>query len=231
MKTALTILLLLFIGVYLSCQSSGYSQSDDTTSVEFNYLALGDSYTIGESVEEHERYPNRLAEALSDSYGSAFKSHIIAQTGWTTADLKNAIRQAKLGDRKFDLVTLLIGVNNEFQQRSEEEYAVEFKELLVQAIDFADDRVERVVVISIPDYGYTPFGVGRQSAISARIDRFNAINKQIAKEMKVNYVSITEISRQGLENPDFVATDGLHPSGTMYKKWVDLLVAELKGSF
>ncbi|MDH4474783.1 MAG: SGNH/GDSL hydrolase family protein [Fluviicola sp.] len=230
MKTALTILLLLFIGVYVSCKSSGYSQSE-TTSVEFNYLALGDSYTIGESVEENERYPNQLAEALSDTYGSAFKAQIIAQTGWTTADLKNAIREAKLGNRKFDLVTLLIGVNNEFQQRSEEEYTTEFKELLSQAIAFADGRANRVVVISIPDYGYTPFGAGRQSSISARIDRFNKINKEIALTMDVKYVSITEISRQGLSNTDLVAADGLHPSGTMYKKWVDLLVTELKETF
>lgn len=230
MKTALTILLLLFIGVYVSCKSSGYSQTE-TSAVEFNYLALGDSYTIGESVEEHERYPNQLAESLSDTYGSAFKAQIIAQTGWTTTDLKNAIREAKLGNRKFDLVTLLIGVNNEFQQRSEDEYRVEFKELLTQAIAFADDRANRVVVISIPDYGYTPFGSGRQSTISARIDRFNAINKEIALAMNVKYVSITEISRQGLTTTDLVATDGLHPSGTMYKKWVDLLVTELKETF
>lgn len=223
MKTLLTILLLLFIGVYVSCKSSGYSQAD-TASGHFNYLALGDSYTIGESVEEHERYPNQLAEALSDSYGTAFKAQIIAQTGWTTGDLKNAIREADISNRKFDLVTLLIGVNNEFQQRSEEEYITEFKELLVQAISFADNCSNKVVVLSIPDYGYTPFGASRQNSISKRIDRFNTINKQIAEEMKVNYVSITEISRQGLTNPDLVAPDGLHPSGAMYKKWVDLLV-------
>jgi len=230
MKTLLTILPLLFIGAYVSSKSSDSSQSE-TTSAQFNYLALGDSYTIGESVDEHERYPNQLAEALSDNYGSTFKTEIIAQTGWTTGDLKNAIREAKLGNRKFDLVSLLIGVNNEFQQRSEEEYITEFKELLVQAIAFADGRSNRVVVISIPDYGYTPFGAGRQSSISTRIDRFNKINKQIAESMDVKYVSITEISRQGLSNSDLVAVDGLHPSGTMYKKWVDLLVAELKETF
>ena len=230
MKTLLTILPLLFIGAYVSSKSSD-SSSSETTSAQFNYLALGDSYTIGESVDEHERYPNQLAEALSDTYGSTFKTEIIAKTGWTTGDLKNAIREAKLGNRKFDLVSLLIGVNNEFQQRSEEEYIAEFKELLLQAIAFADGRANRVVVISIPDYGYTPFGAGRQSSISARIDRFNKINKQIAESMDVKYVSITEISRQGLSNSDLVAADGLHPSGMMYKKWVDLLVAELKETF
>jgi lysophospholipase L1-like esterase len=230
MKTLLTILPLLFIGAYVSSKSSD-SSSSETTSAQFNYLALGDSYTIGESVDEHERYPNQLAEILSDTYGTAFKTEIIAKTGWTTGDLKNAIREAKLGNRKFDLVSLLIGVNNEFQQRSEEEYTTEFKDLLTQAIDFADGRADRVVVISIPDYGYTPFGSGRQSSISKRIDRFNKINKQIAGEMDVKYVSITEISRQGLSNTDLVAADGLHPSGTMYKKWVDLLVAELKETF
>lgn len=230
MKTLLTILPLLFIGAYVSSKSSD-SSSSETSSAQFNYLALGDSYTIGESVDEHERYPNQLAEALSDTYGSTFKTEIIAKTGWTTGDLKNAIREAKLGNRKFDLVSLLIGVNNEFQQRSEEEYIAEFKELLVQAIAFADGRANRVVVISIPDYGYTPFGAGRQSSISTRIDRFNKINRQIAESMDVKYVSITEISRQGLSNSDLVAADGLHPSGTMYKKWVDLLVAELKETF
>ncbi|MES2557920.1 MAG: SGNH/GDSL hydrolase family protein [Bacteroidota bacterium] len=230
MKTLLTFLILLPIGIGASCQSSGNSQID-TTQAQFNYLALGDSYTIGESVEEHERYPNQLAKALSDEHGSTFNAEIIAQTGWTTADLKDAIREAKLGNRKFDLVTLLIGVNNEFQQRSEAEYTSEFKELLAQAIAFADGKTDRVVVISIPDYGYTPFGSGRQTSISRRIDRFNQINKQIAESMKVGYVSITEISRQGLASPDLVAGDGLHPSGTMYQKWVDLLVAELKGKF
>ena len=230
MKTLLTILPLLFIGAYVSSKSSD-SSSSETSSAQFNYLALGDSYTIGESVDEHERYPNQLAEALSDTYGSTFKTEIIAKTGWTTGDLKNAIREAKLGNQKFDLVSLLIGVNNEFQQRSEEEYIAEFKELLVQAIAFADGRANRVVVISIPDYGYTPFGAGRQSSISTRIDRFNKINRQIAESMDVKYVSITEISRQGLSNSDLVAADGLHPSGVMYKKWVDLLVAELKETF
>ncbi|ASS47832.1 MAG: lysophospholipase [Candidatus Fluviicola riflensis] len=229
MKTRLTFLILLSISICARCQS-GNSQTD-TTQVQYNYLALGDSYTIGESVEENERYPNQLAKALSDAYSSTFKAEIIAQTGWTTADLKNAIREAKLGNRKFDLVTLLIGVNNEFQQRSEEEYTCEFNQLLTQAIGFADGNANRVVVISIPDYGYTPFGSGRQASISSRIDRFNNINKEIAETMNVKYVSITEISRQGLVNPDLVAADGLHPSGMMYKKWVDLLLAELEEAF
>ena len=229
MKTRLTFLILLSISICARCQS-GNSQTD-TTQVQYNYLALGDSYTIGESVEENERYPNQLAKALSDAYSSTFKAEIIAQTGWTTADLKNAIREAKLGNRKFDLVTLLIGVNNEFQQRSEEEYTCEFNQLLTKAIGFADGNANRVVVISIPDYGYTPFGSGRQASISSRIDRFNNINKEIAETMNVKYVSITEISRQGLVNPDLVAADGLHPSGMMYKKWVDLLLAELEEAF
>ncbi len=223
MKMLLTFLILLSVCICASCQSPGYSQSETE---ECTYLALGDSYTIGESVSENERYPNQLAEALSDTNGTVFKAQIIARTGWTTGDLKEAIREANIGNRKYELVTLLIGVNNEFQHLGEDEYAVEFRELLMQAIGFAGDRKERVVVISIPDYGYTPFGSDRQAAISARIDRFNKINKQIAESMSVKYVSITEISRQGLKDPALVASDGLHPSGKMYQKWVELLVGE-----
>jgi lysophospholipase L1-like esterase len=187
------------------------------------YLALGDSYTKGESVSPDQSYPVQLCAALSASGVPVSSYKIIAQTGWTTASLQAAIQAAGLQDT-FNMVSLLIGVNNQYQNRSLAEYRTDFLELAEQAIQFAGGHKEYVFVISIPDYGYTPFGSSNQASISAQIDQFNAVNKYLSDSLDLRYYDITPISRKGLDEPDLVASDGLHPSGKMYGEWVKLIM-------
>jgi lysophospholipase L1-like esterase len=195
------------------------------TNSHITFLALGDSYTIGESVSASESYPVALAGRLGDT-GISVMPTIIARTGWTTADLKNGIVNAGIINNRYDLVSLLIGANNQFQGRSIAEYKIQFTELLVAAINFAHGRKDKVFVISIPDYGYTPFGHNDQARISEGIDQFNAVNKAEADSMGIKYFDITPISRNGLSDPSLVAGDDLHPSGRQYEQWVDLMVSE-----
>ncbi len=190
------------------------------------YLALGDSYTIGESVTEPDRWPNQLAEGLRKRGIEVAKPDIIAVTGWRTDNLRNAINLALLRN-DYALVSLLIGVNNQYQGKPVAEYALEFEELLETCIHLAGEKKENVFVVSIPDYGYTPFGKPRQSVISPAIDEFNAINKRISEKLGVQYVNITDISRKGLDQPDLVAADGLHPSAKMYSLWVERIVRSI----
>ena len=190
---------------------------------EIKFLALGDSYTIGESVAEHDRWPVQLSKALRAKGKSIGEPTIIATTGWRTDNLKDAIDKAKL-ENEYELVTLLIGVNNQFQGKSVEQYAIEFEDLLKTAIRLAKGKKENVLVVSIPDYGYTPFGKPKQPDITKAIDSFNYVNKDCTDKAGVKYVNITDISRQGLEKPELVADDGLHPSGKMYRLWVEQIV-------
>ena len=201
------------IFIFLSTQ--GMAQHEP-----IKFLALGDSYTIGESVAVHERWPVQLADALRKKDIPCSDPQIIATTGWRTDDLKHAIEKAKLKP-EYTLVSLLIGVNNYYQGKSAESYAPEYEELLRTAIALAGGDKSRVFVVSIPDYGYTPFGKEKQQTISAGIDAFNAINKSIAQKLGVKYIYITDISRKGLMEPNLVATDGLHPSGKMYSAWIE----------
>lgn len=181
------------------------------------YLALGDSYTIGESVAEEERWPNQLADMLKID-----RPKIIATTGWRTDDLKSAIISANLKN-EYDLVSLLIGVNNQYQGKSSAQYEIEFEDLLKRAIQLAKGKSKNVFVVSIPDYGFTPFGKAKQETISLQLDEFNKINKQIAEKYRIQYFNITDISRKGLNDPTLVAADGLHPSGKMYTQWVEVI--------
>lgn len=193
------------------------------------FLALGDSYTIGEGVDENERWPVQFVEGINaDEYSFTFnKPEIIAQTGWTTKELKSAIASKNISGT-YDLVSLLIGVNNQYRGESIEIYKTEFKELLEMALlQLAAENKEHVIVLSIPDYGFTPFGAANQEAISKEIDEYNAINREIAQRMGVKYYNITGISRSGDES--MVASDGLHPSGKQYSEWVFNILAD--GSF
>jgi lysophospholipase L1-like esterase len=186
------------------------------------YLALGDSYTIGQSVNVEERWPVILSEALKARGVEVSEVLIRARTGWTTGNLI-----ASLDDNPVDiepnLVSLLIGVNNQYQGRSEEEYTEQFETLLKRSLDFVQDDKASVFVLSIPDYAYTPFG-GGATRISEEIDAFNMINETITKRYGITYINITEISREGLDKPEYVAGDGLHPSGFQYTRWVDLIM-------
>lgn len=191
------------------------------------FLALGDSYTIGESVTESARWPVQLAAALRQAGFNVDAPTIIARTGWTTADLSAAMdRQNPQGP--YDLVGLLIGVNNQFQGRSEDEYRRQFADLLSRAIHLAGDRPGRVIVLSIPDWGVTPFarqmGADAKSVASA-IDEFNAINRQATLSAGAVYIDITPLTR---DRRDLVADDGLHPSGDMYAKWVEAALPKVE---
>ncbi len=180
------------------------------------YLALGDSYTIGESVAESERFPVQLARALGVG-----DPQIIAKTGWTTDELNAAIDAAN-PQGPFDLLTLLIGVNNQYRGRSADEYRTQFVGLLNRAIGFAGGDAKKVIVVSIPDWGVTPFAEGRDRAkIAHEIDQFNAINREEAARAGAKWVDITPISRRS--DPALVAGDGLHPSGKQYAEWVKLI--------
>ena len=189
------------------------------------FLALGDSYTIGESVSEAERWPVQLAMLLNTNGFNLAPPTIIATTGWTTGQLmSNLARYNSLRDR-YDLVSLLIGVNNQYQGRGEAEYREQFDFLLRRAIELAGNDPGRVLVLSIPDWGVTPFadGSGRDSQqIAAEIDAFNAINREITATYGVAYLDITPISRQAPTDPALIASDGLHPSAKMYAAWANL---------
>ena len=189
--------------------------------MDLRILSLGDSYTIGEGVAEAGRWPMQLAARLRDHGIPCADPLIIARTGWTTDELDVAITQAgPIG--LFELVTLLIGVNNQYRGRSLEEYLVHFRTLLERAIAFARGRPERVLVLSIPDWGVTPFAEGRDSGrIANEIDAFNAVNRAETLAAGARYMDITPSTRD-LSEPGLLAEDGLHPSGLLYKRWVDL---------
>jgi lysophospholipase L1-like esterase len=195
---------------------------------QIDILALGDSYTKGESVLATRNFPNQLRDSLLAAGRKVTGLRIIAQTGWRTDQLKSAIANAaELSDSTFSIVTLCIGVNNQYQNGNFNTYKLEFEQLLQTAIARTGGRKERVFVISIPDWGYTPYGQGYPGGptqISLKIDQYNAANYSIAQQYQVNYVNITGISRQGVSQPDLVATDGLHPSAEQYRQWVHLLM-------
>lgn len=185
------------------------------------FLALGDSYTIGQSVSEAERFPNQTVSLLRAQNIKINDPKIIATTGWTTKNLIDALN-ANPPQNNYDVVSLLIGVNNQYQGRSIDEYKTEFTLLLNRAIQYANNKPTHVFVLSIPDYSVTPFASGSDKAkIAAEIDQFNSANKTISLQLGVNYFDITSISREA--DPALIANDGLHPSGKQYKRWADLL--------
>ncbi len=190
------------------------------------FLALGDSYTIGQSVPVNERWPEQLSDSLNNRGILTDTLSIIATTGWRTDNLINAIRNKDLENRNYNLVSLLIGVNNQYQGRPFSQYVTEFPALLDSAIRYAGGDKSHVFVVSIPDYAFTPFG--QQSSdpgqISEEIDQYNAYSKHVADSLDVTFFDITPISRLGLQNPSYVANDGLHPSGIQYTEWVKLML-------
>lgn len=195
----------------------------DTPPAEIRILALGDSYTIGEGVAEADRWPVRLAAMLRARGTTVAPPKIIARTGWTTDELSAAIDAAR-PDSAYDVVTLLIGVNNQYRGRSEEQYRTQFRALLERAITLAGGRASRVLVVSIPDWGVTPFAAGRdRSAIARAIDRFNAINRDEAARGGAHYADITPVSRRAAADASLTAADGLHPSAAMYAAWLDVI--------
>jgi poly(3-hydroxybutyrate) depolymerase len=198
----------------------------DRAARNYKILALGDSYTIGESVCDTCRFPEQLKERLISEYADRdeFSLQIIAQTGWNTTDLKNAITTAEPAIN-FDLVTLLIGVNNQFQGKPFEVYETEFAELVDSAISLVGDDASKLIVVSIPDYAFTPFGQNfNPTATSAELVLYNDFAKEYCESVGLSYVYITDITQQGLETPSLVASDGLHPSELAYTKFVERIL-------
>lgn len=196
------------------------------------YLALGDSYTIGQSVCETCRYPEQLKSSLKATYPeTSFSLKVIAQTGWTTSDLISAVNNSNL-DADYDLVTLLIGVNNQYQGKDFSIYQKEFPELLSKAITLAKGDKKNVIVLSIPDYAYTPFASNYspeyKTRVSSEITRYNNFAENYCMTKNVSFISITDITQQGLSNSSLVASDGLHPSETAYKLFVDRIFSKVK---
>jgi lysophospholipase L1-like esterase len=195
----------------------------------FSFLALGDSYTIGEKVQPHLRWPVQLARRLREEGLPVEDPLVIAQTGWTTDELQAALEtSAPAGP--FHLVSLLIGVNNQYRRREVGEYRREFSALLSRAVGLADGDPGRVVVLSIPDWGVTPFAEGRaREDIAREIDTFNHENREESSVQGVHYVDVTRISREGGDDPNLVAEDGLHPGAAQYAKWAEAVLPTARG--
>jgi len=194
----------------------------------YSYLALGDSYTIGQSVTASENFPNQTVQLLNQQNYNFKSPEILATTGWTTDELQTNINNHTFTP-PYDFVSLLIGVNNQYRGRSVENYKPEFESLLKQAIQFAGGNASRVIVVSIPDWGVTPFANGRDRAqIAKEIDDYNAANKYISVIYKVNYIDITPGSREAATDLSLVAGDGLHPSAKEYARWAQKVFTAIK---
>lgn len=189
----------------------------------FSYLALGDSYTIGEGVANADAYPNQLARALNKKGFTVDTPKIIARTGWRTDNLMAAIEAEKLSV-KYDLVSVLIGVNNQFQGKSIAVYKTDFRAILNTAINQCAHGKSGVFVLSIPDYGATPFGKLEREAIGKEIDEWNSTAKLICEEFEIPFYDITPLSKKAINDASLLAKDELHPSGKMYGLWVDFVV-------
>lgn len=200
-----------------------YSHIQSMSPKTYTYLALGDSYTIGEQVTFRDNFPHQTVTLLEKENYSFQLPVIVAKTGWTTDELQEGIANASL-DKKYDFVSLLIGVNNQYRERSKAEYAQQFEKLLIKSLQFADNIPEHVFVLSIPDWGVTPFAEGRdRKQIGNEIDAFNAINKEIALKYKVYYIDITPGTREANNDLSLLAEDKLHPSGKEYYRWAQQL--------
>jgi lysophospholipase L1-like esterase len=194
--------------------------SGETELPAFRYLALGDSYTIGESVSIKERWSNQLTKRL-ESENFKIEITIIARTGWTTSELWQGIQAAEI-QPPYDLVSLLIGVNNQYRGDPMNEYRDQFHFLLNKSIEYAGREVGRVLVLSIPDWGVTPFASSRDcEKIAREIDEFNSVNREISERAGVHYVDVTPVSREAVNDISLIAPDGLHPSGKMYAVWAE----------
>jgi lysophospholipase L1-like esterase len=221
--------LLALIGITCSLTPAAVNIIPVAGDSTYSYLALGDSYTIGESVPVADRYPVQAARLMRDAHLNCMDPEIIATTGWTTANLLDGISYQTGPLPTYDIVTLLIGVNNQYQGRSQTEYRKEFNSLVQQSIQLAGNRPSHVIVLSIPDYSITPFARGTNTTvISSQIDAFNAINFQVSMEYKVNYLDITVESRKAANDPSLIASDGLHFSGKEYGIWADKMEPIMK---
>ncbi|MDX2429771.1 MAG: SGNH/GDSL hydrolase family protein [Bacteroides sp.] len=208
-----------FLVLILVTFSVGMAAQKISIDPEISMLVLGDSYSIGESVEEKQRWPNQFVVALRELGIEANEPDYIATTGWTTTQLIQGIDKYLNREKRYNLVSILIGVNNQYQGIDISTYEPDLTKIVDKALDVLKQDSSKIFMLSIPDYAFTPFGDGKPS-ISNEIDAYNAINKRVAAKYNICYIDITPLSRTGLNNPSLVAGDGLHPSGLQYGEWV-----------
>ncbi len=219
MRQLLAVILLMITTMQASAQKK-----------QLSYLALGDSYTIGEGVQPEENFPHQLAALLRKNGIEVKGPDIVAKTGWTTDELMTGINNSKLLPQ-YDYVTLLIGVNNQYRGRSLDEYTLQFEMLLMKAIRFAGGDTSHVIVVSIPDWGATPFARDKgadRGKVTEEINAFNKENNRIAYQYKVKYVDITQGTREAMVNPDLLTSDKLHYSGSEYYRWAEAILKKMK---
>lgn len=230
-KTLILVLLMAGCnGLVKSDEMQEDKEMDDIkiNSAELNYLALGDSYTIGESVAEEKRFPYQLIHSEFMPSQEVGQLKIIAQTGWTTKDLLLAMDKENLTAGQFDFITLLIGVNNQYQGKPFQQYEEEFNELMDRAISLMEGNSSKVIVVSIPDYSVTPFASSSDTdKISMELKQYNDYNKKIAEERGAHYVYITDLTQNAKNDPSLLADDGLHPSGKSYGQWVERIIPKV----
>ena len=204
------------------------NNNDSANDAVYTWLALGDSYTIGESVQEEERFPVQTISILKNKNISFKTPEYIATTGWTTLNLLNAIAQQNPRGT-YDVVSLLIGVNDQYQHFDTGSYRIHFTQCLQKAILLAGNKTDHVFVVSIPDYSVTPFAQNGDTAqIRKELEEFNAINKEITLWYNIFYTDITPLTREAKADSSLIAGDGLHPSGKEYEKWAALLAPEIE---
>ncbi len=226
--------IIIFLTLILTAFSCKTTEISDpmSQSVPLTYLALGDSYTIGEGVPENDRYPVQLVTAIKNKGKLNFSApQIIAKTGWTVDELETGINASSTKSDGYDLVTLLIGVNNQYRGRPVADFEKEFEAMLQRATAFAKEKKEHVVVISIPDWGVTPFAVNRksdQTKVAKEIDAYNAAKEAVCKKYKITYIDITEDYRSVGARPEMVVEDQLHPSGLVYTRWMEKILTEVQ---
>ena len=220
-RSLISILQIFCITFLLSACDAKVKKAAGDSTAPISYLALGDSYTIGTGIELENNYPNQLADSLIALGFQMDTTHIIATNGWTTTDLKNGINQDD-PPSDFNLVSVLIGVNNQYQGLNIELYETEFRELLEQAIGFAGGRSENVFVISIPNYGVTPFAQSREPEyIRRKIREYNSLAEEISDDFNIPFINITPISEMAADDLSLLASDELHPSAKMYSMWIE----------
>lgn len=197
----------------------------------YSYLALGDSYTIGESVPLYENFPYQTVQLLRKAGLLFHAPDIIAKTGWTSFELAEHILHTQLNEQ-YDFVTLLIGVNNQYKNLPVDEFKTDFEFLLRKAIHLSGEFANRVIVLSIPDWGATPFAAKKDSKkISEEIDAFNAICESVTNQYKTHFINITEEMRKAKKDATFLASDKLHYSGKAHAVWANKVAGLIKGIF
>lgn len=224
MRKILFPILILFLG-FAGCKTSNETMAKND--YKYSFLALGDSYTIGESVDRSLRWPVQLVSRLNDRGCKVAPPKIIAKTGWTTEDLLSAMREQLNYTREFDFISISIGVNNQYQGGDIEEYEDELREIFKMALNYSKKREKAVFALSIPDYSVTPFGADNAKIIREEINQYNAVFKKVAADFEVDFYNITPISREAARNLKLIAEDDLHPSGLMYQYWVDAIIDEI----